>query len=440
MDKKKYFARFKKKSIDDIALRKKLLSRNGVVSEEDFIKKAKAIEGDLNKVLSKGENISVYSPFVRVNKEKREVTGIATNEAVDSYGDIVRYDAVKEAMPEYMKFGNIREMHESKAAGTVKDFSLNDDDKELEITVKVVDDMAWTKVVEGVYKGFSIGGEILESVARMIMGKDADGNEMEMPSGGMDILSIKLIEISLVDRPANPEALISSYKMASDNKFTPARVLMPCDDVLKRCSSELTGGKIIDSIKSSHQLHKHNEDNNKNILIKENMSEKTLFEKSWGNVLEFFKKSSIDLDSFENDDSEITLKRSELKSIVKDSVEASIQKAEDVTKNDTVIEKSEDKPKDKEKDKPKDKKEEKSENKKEVSASPAKDIKETSNDFTPMIKSFEKMTALLEKQIISNDEVLKEVKSLKKVSGVSAQSADIQLTKTEDEASFKGML
>ena len=136
-------------------------------------------------------SLSFYTPFAKTDDEKRMVYGYASTEAVDSQGEVVKKDALKKAINDYMKFANIREMHQPSAVGKTK--QANIDSKGLYIAAKVVDDNAWKKVKEGVYNGFSIGGRI----------KQMDDNE---------ITDLTLSEISLVDRPANPEAVFDVYK------------------------------------------------------------------------------------------------------------------------------------------------------------------------------------------------------------------------------------
>lgn len=125
--------------------------------------------------------------------DQHMVAGVASSEAVDSDGEIISFDAIKAALSEYMKFANLREMHGMSAAGTVTKAEPDDAERILHIEARVVDPTAWLKVTEGVYKGFSIGGKALEREGRTIT-------------------KMKLSEISLVDRPANPDALIELYK------------------------------------------------------------------------------------------------------------------------------------------------------------------------------------------------------------------------------------
>lgn len=127
------------------------------------------------------------------------VTGIASSGAVDSDGETITPEAMKNAIPDYMKFGAVREMHQPSAAGTAVSCSVDDVTGKTDFSALVVDEQAIKKVKTGVYKGFSIGGKVTE--------RD--------PKDKKIIKGLNLIEISLVDRPANPEALMTMYKAAS---------------------------------------------------------------------------------------------------------------------------------------------------------------------------------------------------------------------------------
>jgi HK97 family phage prohead protease len=137
-----------------------------------------------------------YGDIQKHDAETRMVWGYASTEAIDRQGEIVTNAAVEDALAEYMQFANIREMHQLSAVGTAQEVTV--DDRGLYIAAHVVDDAAWAKVVAGVYKGFSIGGKVLK--------RDPDNRKR--------ISKIRLSEISLVDRPANPESVFDVYKLA----------------------------------------------------------------------------------------------------------------------------------------------------------------------------------------------------------------------------------
>ena len=88
-----------------------------------------------------------------------KVWGYASSEAVDSDGEIIAAEAMKAAIPDYMKFGAVREMHGSNAAGTAIEINVEDDGRTF-FGAHIVDPVAVTKVKTGVYKGFSIGGSV----------------------------------------------------------------------------------------------------------------------------------------------------------------------------------------------------------------------------------------------------------------------------------------
>jgi hypothetical protein len=156
--------------------------------------------------------------ITKIDQEQRLVEGFASSERIDSQDDIVDAQAMKDALPEYMQYANLREMHhgpqgelETTAAGTVIKAEVIEGEVEvggityrnpLHIICKVVDDAAWEKVKEGVYKGFSIGGKILKAIRETIDGKSI-----------RRITKLMLYEISLVDRPANEDARILLWKV-----------------------------------------------------------------------------------------------------------------------------------------------------------------------------------------------------------------------------------
>jgi phage head maturation protease len=145
-----------------------------------------------------------YWPIAKVDGERRMVWGYASTEAEDDQGETVTREALAAALDDYMRFANIREMHQPSAVGVAKEAAV--DDKGLYLGAKIVDPDAWAKVVEGVYKGFSIGGRVTA--------RDAADRRL--------ITGLRLTEISVVDRPANPEAVFDCWKRATAGEPEPA--------------------------------------------------------------------------------------------------------------------------------------------------------------------------------------------------------------------------
>ena len=92
-----------------------------------------------------------YWPIAKVDAEQRMVWGYASTEALDEQGEIVKREALEAALGDYMRFANIREMHQPSAVGVAKEATI--DDRGLYLAAKIVDDEAWEKVVQGVYQG-----------------------------------------------------------------------------------------------------------------------------------------------------------------------------------------------------------------------------------------------------------------------------------------------
>jgi hypothetical protein len=127
-----------------------------------------------------------------------KVHGIASSEVMDDQGEIVRADAIRAAIPDYMRFPALREMHQLAAAGTTLEAEVGDDGV-TRIVAHVVDPIAIAKVKNQVYRGFSIGGRIIQRET---------GNPKV-------VTGLVLNEISLVDRPANPAAVFDCWKASA---------------------------------------------------------------------------------------------------------------------------------------------------------------------------------------------------------------------------------
>jgi hypothetical protein len=158
-----------------------------------------------------GDNVRLSMPFGKVDQERRLVSGFASLDNIDKQMDIVTTEA---SMSAFAKFrGNIREMHQPSAVGKMISFKeekyFDPESKKFYKGIYVSTYIskgaqdAWEKVLDGTYTGFSIGG-------RMNKWDDAYDDTMEKQI--RIIKDYDLIELSLVDSPANQFASIMSVE------------------------------------------------------------------------------------------------------------------------------------------------------------------------------------------------------------------------------------
>src|ERR1022692_2758040 len=99
----------------------------------------------------------LFVPFVKFDEEQRMAWGYASTATKDLKGETVTLDCIKSALPDYMEWANVREMHQLKAVGITKTAEV--DEKGLYVGCKITDDIAWAKVKpdadgDSTYKGF----------------------------------------------------------------------------------------------------------------------------------------------------------------------------------------------------------------------------------------------------------------------------------------------
>jgi outer membrane murein-binding lipoprotein Lpp len=154
-------------------------------------------------------------PFTKVDQERRIVSGFATLDNVDKQNDIVTTEASLNAFSKFR--GNIREMHQPSAVGRMVSFKedkyFDTDTKKFYSGVYVSAYVSkgaqdtWEKVIDGTYTGFSIGGKML---------KWDDAYDEKVDSKVRIIKEYDLVELSLVDSPANQFANILSIEKVND--------------------------------------------------------------------------------------------------------------------------------------------------------------------------------------------------------------------------------
>jgi len=129
-----------------------------------------------------------------------KVYGKATDDSIDIDNQICDETWLAKAMPDWFTTGgNVREQHSNIAAGVATDYEAKADGHY--ITALVVDPVSVKKVETGVLKGFSIG--IL--APRVVRDNKATNGR---------IIDGQIVEVSLVDRPANPNAKLMLAKAA----------------------------------------------------------------------------------------------------------------------------------------------------------------------------------------------------------------------------------
>lgn len=136
---------------------------------------------------------SVFFEIMRRDDATRTIEAYAfVNEMVDGEGGIaLKRQAMIDATPDYMKWANIRKMHQNEAVGVAR--SVDWDAKGAKMVLEVVDDAEWIKCQRGVYKGLSV------KVAPVLM-------------RGKDVIKCKWVETSLVDRPKDPDAVFVALR------------------------------------------------------------------------------------------------------------------------------------------------------------------------------------------------------------------------------------
>ena len=133
------------------------------------------------------------------------VYGKATDDSLDIDQQICDPVWLDRAMPEWFKSGgNIREQHSAIAAGVAKEYEKKADGHY--IHALVVDPVSVKKVDTGVLKGFSIG---IKSPRVVRDQKAANGR----------IIDGHIVEVSLVDRPANPNCQLVLAKSAGGSEM-----------------------------------------------------------------------------------------------------------------------------------------------------------------------------------------------------------------------------
>ena len=165
------------------------------------------------------------------------VDGVMTSEAVDDQDDLVEYEASKRAIYKdggYNEWRTLRAMHQPISAGLTDEILCDDDSKTVYVKVRVVDENEVKKTKAGIYKGFSIGGFSNESTVDMI------GGRMVTRHTDVDIL-----ELSLADRPSNPDAVFTFVKIGKPKSVSQSQASGPA---ILRKETDMPGNEVQEAV------------------------------------------------------------------------------------------------------------------------------------------------------------------------------------------------
>jgi hypothetical protein len=191
--------------------------------------------------------------FEIVKSDRREdgtmmVYGKATDDSLDIDQQICDPAWLDRAMPEWFKSGgNIREQHSNIAAGVAKEYEKKTDGHY--IHALVVDPISVKKVETGVLKGFSIGIK----APRIVRDEKAANGR---------IIDGQIVEVSIVDRPANPNCQLVLAKSVEgesgmwkveeliENQEITTEKALEFDRNLTESGKVKTASELIDTAKS----------------------------------------------------------------------------------------------------------------------------------------------------------------------------------------------
>jgi hypothetical protein len=187
----------------------------------------------------------MFAQITKVDEASRTVTARAAQEVPDLSGEIMDYATTKPYFEEWSRetaaasagksLGNIRSMHTNIAAGKAIGIEFNDAESAIDLKFKVVDDQEWTKVLEGVYTGLSMGGTYVKQW------QDATNPELTRYTANPH-------EVSLVDKPCIPTALFFDVHKADGStlrkSFALKDVAPQPEDTLE-AAAELSVEKVV---------------------------------------------------------------------------------------------------------------------------------------------------------------------------------------------------
>jgi len=184
--------------------------------------------------------MNFFIPILKVDAANREVHGVMAEERKDKSGETFDYESSKpyvkawseekaqstKAAGQEISFGNVRGQHGKTAAGKLVSITFDDANKRIAVIAKIVDNNEWEKVEQGIYTGFSIGGDYVR----------------RWPEGGSIRYTAKPREVSIVDDPCMYGAKFTMVKLngiSVEKSFAPAAPLSGASESMTRLSRQV---------------------------------------------------------------------------------------------------------------------------------------------------------------------------------------------------------
>ena len=171
--------------------------------------------------------ISFNFEVLKTDVNERTVEGIATAEVLDYQGDVITMDCAIDAFQKFEKAGAVREMHQPRAVGKLLNWWPVQSQKAIGVKAYISKsrdgDDVLVKLQEQILRGFSIGARATDWAYSQF--KSLDGAQQTARL----IKKMFITELSLVDVPANPKALITVVKVDDPTgpADAPQRILDP---------------------------------------------------------------------------------------------------------------------------------------------------------------------------------------------------------------------
>ena len=152
-----------------------------------------------------------YHGVTKISEEDRLIAGWISVEVVDRQGEVIPIEELRKAMVKFMdRGGPLLFGHSNRPIGKILSYEVREHPDTGKPGIYVIakifrdytmDDIVWELIKEGKITGFSVAGR---AEAEVVQG-----------DGGTHVSrkNIELLEISLVDRPANPYAIIEEYNV-----------------------------------------------------------------------------------------------------------------------------------------------------------------------------------------------------------------------------------